>query len=105
MIMNTSTTSYYRFKHLTVAEDDNFVVLLGYRLVLTKTEYLILKALIKSEQSPLSAEQIADLSGIELSKENIAFHISSINTKAKSISGRLLIKNIVKNGYFLSEEM
>jgi DNA-binding response OmpR family regulator len=92
---------YIKHNNLSISEDKNFVVLLGYKLALTKTEYLILKALAKSKSSPLSAEQISIQTSLELSKENVAYHIFNINAKAKLISNRTLIKNIAKTGYFL----
>ena len=92
-----------KYKHVSIEEND--VIFLGYKLVLTKTEYGILKELIESAGTPLSTEEISSKINIELSKENIRFHISSINKKAKIISNRKLIKNFAKNGYFLSEEM
>ena len=100
--MNT-TTNQITYKHIIIEEND--VIFLGYKLVLTKTEYGILKELIESAGTPLSTEEISSKINIELSKENIRFHISSINKKAKIISNRKLIKNFAKNGYFLSEEM
>ena len=93
---------YITYEYLSIAKNENLVIFLGYRLTLTKTEYLILKTLVSQAPSPLSAENIAGQTELELSKENIAFHVSSINRKAKIISGRILIKNITKIGYFLN---
>ena len=105
--MNTALIKqkYICNKHLYVSKEENSVILLGYKLNLTKTEYLIIKALAQDSSSPLSAQQIASLTELEISKENIAFHISNINKKAKCISNRLLIKNITKLGYFLYDKM
>ncbi len=93
---------FITYEYLSVAKNENLVILLGYKLSFTKTEYLILKALASNGGSPLSAEQIANETGLELTKEKIAFHISSINKKTKSISERILVKNITKIGYFLN---
>ena len=95
-------SNYIKYNHLYIAEDENEVILLGYKLELTKTEYQIIKILIKNGNSPVSAEQISIETGMDLSKENVAFHISSINRKAKFIGNRILIKNISKIGYFLA---
>lgn len=102
--MNTISTDkkYIRYKYLYIAENQNEVIFLGYKLEVTKTEYKILKELAKSPNIPLSAEQIAIKTELDLSKENVAYHIHSINKKAKIISNRCFIKNIAKNGYFLS---
>ena len=100
--MNLTTPNYIKHNHLYIAENEKQVILLGYKLELTKTEYMILKALAQSKDSTLSAEQISSISGLELTKENVAYHISSINKKAKCIYSRALIKNIAKIGYFLN---
>ena len=103
--MTSSEQIYIHRKQVYVNKNENQAIYFGYELTLTKTEYLILKAIADSSNSPLSAEQISAQTGIELSKENVAFHISSINKKAKIISNRTLIKNIAKIGYFLGEEI
>ena len=97
------TINQTSYKHLHLEEDN--VIFLGYKLTLTKTEYSILKVLINSGNSPVSIEQLCEQTGLNLSKENVAFHVFSINKKAKIISNRVLIKNLAKNGYFLNEEM
>ena len=99
----STVTDRIKYQHISIEED--MVILLGYRLVLTKTEYSILKALIESAITPLSSKDFCTKIGIELSKESISFHVSNINKKAKTISNRKLIKNFAKNGYFLNEEM
>lgn len=100
-----SEKEYVSYKHLSIDEENSSVVYLGYTLYLTKTEYKIIEALMRNVNTPLSAEQISYLLSVDLSKENIAFHIFNINTKAKSISNRVLVKNTSKIGYFLNEEM
>ena len=99
------TVTDLKYKHLLISGNENLIILLGYKLNLTKTEYLILKALIKNPSTPLSAEDISEEICFILSKENLCYHISNINHKAKTISNRLLVKNIAKIGYFLNEEM
>ena len=105
MINTLNEHIYISYNHLYIEEDRNSAILLGYKLSLTKTEYLILKELVKSGKLPISAKDITSRTGLNLSKENLAFHIFNINSKAKAISNRILIKNISKIGYFLSEEM
>ncbi len=100
-----SATIYLNYKHLSVSTDDNKVVYLGYKFNATKTEYALLRILIENTTNPLSAERIEELSGMMISKDSVAFHVSNINNKAKAVGNRPLIKNIAKNGYFLNEEM
>ena len=97
--------SYIQHNHLYLNINRNEAIFLGYNLNTTKTEYAILRALMENTKFPISAEQISTLSSLEMSKENIRFHISNINKKAKITENRTLIKNIAKNGYFLNEEM
>ena len=53
----------------------------------------------------LSAKDFCRLLGVELSKQNIAYHVFGINSKAKAIGNRVLIKNMAKIGYFLNDKM
>ena len=99
----STVTNKSSYKQIIIDEDK--VIFLGYQLILTKTEYSILKALIDSADTPLLPDEICAKIGIELSNKNISFHISNINKKAKIISNRKLVKKFAKNGYFLNEEM
>ena len=94
-----------RYGHLYIDEELKKAILLGYPLSLTKTEYQILLAIMKCNGKPVTASKISELCELELTNQNVSFHISSINRKAKAIGNRLLIKNLVKIGYFLNEEM
>ncbi len=93
------------YKQLYITSNKRDTVLLGYKFELTNTEHTVLLAIAENRNNPISSEQIANRMNIDLSKENLAFHISNINRKAKIITNRVLIKNIAKNGYFLNEEM
>lgn len=103
--MLKQTNSYINYRHLFVDQTKNEIFFLGYNLNATKIEYSIIKALLKNTKSPTPAEEIISISNLDLNKSNLAFHISNINSKAKIIGNRPLIKNIVKLGYFLNEEM
>ena len=93
---------YLNYKHLYILVNTEEVIYLGYRLNLTKSEYKILKALVLKPSKALSAEEIAKYSELNCNKENVIYHISRINSKAKVIGNRVLIKNIAKKGYFLN---
>ena len=101
----TRNDPYIRFGHLYLDEDEKKAIFLGYDMKLTKSEYHILKAITVNSKKPINAEAIALNSGLEISKENVTFHISNINQKAKAIGNRPIIKNMTKIGYFLNEEM
>ena len=96
---------YKSFKHLYLSENSREAIYLGYRINLTKTEYAILCALIENNKRPLSANDFCKLLGMELSKQNVAYHVFKINSKAKIIGNRVLIKNMAKFGYFLNQKM
>ena len=97
--------SYISYKHLYIDEDGTQVIFLGYDMCATKTERAIIEVLVKNPNNPISAEDIISSIGIEMGRENLVFHISGINKKARAIGNRPLIKNINKIGYFLNEEM
>ncbi|MBO5714826.1 MAG: helix-turn-helix domain-containing protein [Clostridia bacterium] len=96
---------YLNYRQLYLSQQEETVIYLGYHLKLTKSEYKILKVIMQKPKNPISAEQIAILSGLDCNKENIVYHISMINSKAKVIGNRILIKNIAKKGYFLNDKM
>ena len=104
-IMIRQTETYIKYKHLFVDKTEKEVFLLWYNLYATKTEYSILCALLDNIKAPIFADQIIAIANLDFDKSNLAFHISNINSKAKVIGNRPLIKNIVKIGYFLNEEM
>ena len=103
--MIKQTDAYIKYNHLFVDKIEKEAFLLGYNLDATKTEYSIICALLDNTKAPISAEQIIAIANLDFDKSNLAFHISNINSKAKVIGNRPLIKNIVKIGYFLNEEM
>ena len=65
------------------------VFLLGYPLRLTPTENKLLTLI--TERGEASAELLCSLLNEGVSRQNVAVHISAINRKAQSISGRKLV--------------
>ena len=65
------------------------VFLLGYPLRLTPTENKLLTLI--TERGEASAELLCTLLSEGVSRQNVAVHISAINRKAQSISGRKLV--------------
>ena len=96
---------YISYKHLYIDDDEKKVILLGYEFQVTKTEYQVLFHLVSHKNTPISASSISALSGVEFSKEKLTRTVFNINRKAYPITKRKLIKNMIKNGYFLNEEM
>ena len=96
---------YKSFKHLHVSENSRDALYLGYRINLTKTEHAILYALVTNLDKPLSDKDFCSISGLELTNKKIAYHVFQINSVAKTIGNRKLIKNKAKFGYFLNEKM
>lgn len=93
------------FKRIFIDTELNKAYFLGYHIPLTKTEIEILHILLESQISTLSAQEIADRTSVQASKENVVYHISNINKKAHIIGNRKIILNIAKSGYFLNPEM
>ncbi len=75
-------------RKIRMMRDEKRALILGYEIFLTRSEYLILHRLSKSE-SPISRESFANDHGLTYS--SIPVHISNINKKAFPITGRKLI--------------
>jgi DNA-binding response OmpR family regulator len=60
---------------------------------------------MENPKNPLTREKLSEAIGFKKDSSNISFHIFKINSKAKSIGNRVLIKNIAKIGYFLNQKM
>lgn len=68
------------------------VIYLGYVLKLTPTERAILGFLVSEKDSGVPTKEIAEACGDPHMKEStVSRHISSINSKAKTIGGRTII--------------
>ena len=89
----------YYFLELSEAEPR--VLLLGYPLSLSETEYGILCSLCREHPSPLSIDSLA--TEHSLSANGVAVHICTLNKKAARISGRRLI--VFDGGYRLNKFM
>ena len=87
-------------------DDGRSALLLGYKLTLTKSEYIILSA-IASQNEPLSRERILELCFKDraLKPVNIGVHVYNINKKAADISGRKLVVGDRKHGYRIVENI
>ena len=83
--------SVYRYKYLSVDEVTRDVYYLGYRLILTKSEFCILCAMLKSE-SGIERDEFYDIAALRRgSEKTMKTHICNINKKAVAIGGRKLI--------------
>ena len=91
---------------LYLKDDGKRVFLLGYTIELTRTEYIILEALLGADD-PISCRELVErYIGADKSKESsIAVHICNINKKAWQISKRQLIVSIRSKGYIISEDI
>ena len=91
---------------LRINPEANDLILLGYRLKLTKTEFRLMLLLINHPDLVFSPNEIVWLAFSHLktkpSPNQIAVHICNINKKATDISGNKLIMNIYKKGYTLN---
>ncbi len=75
-------------RRLRIMNDGKSVLVLGYRVTMTNTEYTILKALSESEK-PISRKEFEADYGLTYS--SIPVHISNINKKAFPITRRKMI--------------
>ena len=94
----------YRYKYLSIDKESFEVYYLGYRLVLTKSEFNILRALLLCE-SGIEKKEFCDIAAARHGSERaLKTHVCNINKKAICIGGRKLIVN--DNGrYRLNEFM
>ena len=74
---------------LELSETEPHVLLLGYPLSLSETEYGILLSICREHPSPLSIDSL--VAEHSLSTNGVAVHICNLNKKAARISGRRLI--------------
>ena len=83
----------------------NEVRYLGYPLLLTPTEYRILRCIAESEERGIAAEALLMLlRGAKKSTATVAVHICTINRKAYEIGQRRLILSDAGK-YYLNECM
>ncbi len=87
---------------LRIMNDGKSVLILGYRVAMTKTEYTILKALSESDK-PISRKEFESKYGLTYS--SIPVHISNINKKALPITGRKMIIGNRCENYEISPTM
>ena len=96
------------FAELDLGDDNKSASLLSYPLHLTHSEYRILLFLCNHTERIFSAEDILAFCFAEsyrMKLTNVRSHISSINKKAKALSGRKLILCTRKTGYQLNHYM
>ena len=91
---------------LYLKDDGKSAFLLGYTFELTKTEYVILKALLGSDK-PISCHELVErhIGADKASESSIAVHICNINKKAWPISKRQLIISVRSKGYLIREDI
>ncbi len=89
------------FRALIVNDDKKSVLLLGYRIELTETEYRILASMAEANGANVSRSRLSQM--VSASEESLAVHIVNINKKAYPITGRKLICSRRNQGYFLTE--
>ena len=94
------------FLHIDRAAEE--VIYLGYRLKLSKREFMILARIAdKSDEVLGTRELYEDLFAgeKEMILKNITVHIFNINRKAREIGGRTLIEYSRSGGYKISETL
>jgi DNA-binding response OmpR family regulator len=91
---------------LYLKDDGKSVFLLGYTFELTRTEYIILEALLGADKPISCRELVQSYIGVDKARESsIAVHVCNINKKAWPISKRQLIINVRSKGYLIREDI
>ncbi len=88
------------FQLLEMEKSSKSIILLGYQIKLTETEYRITELLFSCNM-PMHKEKISNILGINL--KSIPVHIASINKKALPISRRRLIEGNRCGEYRIAE--
>ncbi len=92
----------YQYKYLRI--DGGEVYFLGYRLLLTKSEYKIICRIAEAEKPMCAEGLVTSLGRRKITAQNAAVHICNINKKANAIGGRNLI-NCDSGRYYFNEFM
>ncbi len=90
------------FLRLEMGNDGKSALILGYKVILTDTEYMILNSLFESD-IPLSKDNFEERCGI--SRSSIPVHVTHINKKVFPITGRRIIEYDGIGGYRISNTM
>ena len=94
-------------RQLYITEAPNDTRYLGYPLRLSESEHRLLLCITYLAPRVASAEELhrlCDPLGLHSAK-SFAVRISAINQKAKSIHPRILIRNVLRQGYVLNSEV
>ena len=97
----------YKNHFLDVSLDKKCAEYFGYKIPVTKTEIMILRALLSFYPKPVNAHEILKVAFRKNREPDVASvrtHISIINKKAIKNSGRKLILNIDNQGYRISKK-
>ena len=95
----------YKSAGIDVSQARRDAIFLSNKIELTKTELMIVRALLRLYPNPVKPDEILKFSFRKMrspDEGSIRTHISKINKKAMKTSGRTLILNLEKLGYVLS---
>ena len=85
---------------LSLGKDGRSALVLGYKIDLTESEYLIIDSLLRIGK-PMSKASFEEECGVAAS--SVPVHIANINKKAYPITGRRLIEYNKAEGYTMSK--
>ncbi len=102
MAINFQDLDTIHYCRLLLNKDGKSALVLGYKIQLTASEYLILDVLNKCE-AYVSKSELESKYGLTYS--SIAVHIANINRKAHPITGRSLIEGNGHGEYRISDTM
>ena len=97
---------WQRSDYLNLCDDGKTIILIGYRVVLTRHEYGIVK-LLYDDPEGVSAESIIEkcFKNKDITVGNVAVHVYNINKKAMPVIGRRLVVGDRKQGYIIAENI
>ena len=97
---------WQRSDYLNLCDDGKTIILIGYRVALTRHEYGIIKLLYDAPEG-VSSESIIEkcFKNKDITVGNVAVHVYNINKKAMPVIGRRLVVGDRKQGYKIAENI
>lgn len=97
---------WHKSDFLSLCEGEDSIIILGYKVKLTKTEYDILK-LVWESNGYVTAECIIEkcLLHKDVTRGDVAIHIHNLNKRIEGVTARRLIVGVRRKGYKIVDDI
>ena len=91
---------------LSFPSGENSIIILGYKVKLTRTEYDILKLVWESD-GYVTSERIIEkcLAHKDVTRGDVAIHIHNLNKRIEGITARKLVVGVRQKGYKIVDDI